>query len=188
MVEKWQANGVALYRTNTYSYAANKVDLTLHKGPYGEQVSSNVFNAYHQVTTNYDALNQKTTYTYDGTTRQLTSLTLPTGLVTTNYYDGSHRLQQTTDLPINATESYTWGSDGNVKTVTDARGLVVTNYWDGLNRLTGRKYPDGTTTTNLFTIGSAYPDSSGGLRILDVTPPKTVLATGLTTVTIRSGD
>ncbi len=171
-VEKWSVAGNALYRTNTYSYAANNIDLTLHIGPYGEQVASNVFNGYHQVTTNYDALNQKTTYTYDATTRQLTSVTQPTGLVTTNYYDGNHRLQQTTDLPINATESYTWGADGNVKSVTDARGLVVTNYWDGLNRLTGRKYPDGTTTTNLYSIGTAYPDSSGGLNILDVTATK----------------
>jgi len=53
MVEKWANGSVASFRTNTYSYAANNVDRTLHIGPNSEQVSSNVFNAYHQVTTNY---------------------------------------------------------------------------------------------------------------------------------------
>ena len=172
MIEKWVGDGTTLFRTNSYFYAANNVDMYLHMGPNGEQVSSNRFNAYHQVTTNYDALNQATLFTYDATTFQLTSITRPTGLITTNLYDGNHRLQQMTDLPINATRSYTWGTDGNLKSLTDERGLTITNYWDGLNRLTGRKYPDGTTTSNLYTIDSAYPSSSGGLTILDVTATK----------------
>jgi len=59
-----------------------------------------------------------------------------------------------------------------VKTVTDERGLVVTNYWDGLNRLTGTKHPDGTTTSNRYTVATAYPNGSGGLNILDLTATK----------------
>jgi RHS repeat-associated protein len=172
MVEKWANGSVASYRTNTYSYAANNVDMTLYIGPNDEQVSSNVFNAYHQVQTNYDALNQATIYTYDGTTFQLTSITRPTGLITTNIYDGNHRLQTTTDSPINRTRSYTWYSDGNIKAITDERGLTVTNFWDGLNRLTGTKHPDGTTTTNLYSVSAAYPNSSGGLNILELTATK----------------
>jgi YD repeat-containing protein len=126
-------------------------------------VSSNVYNAFHQVTTNYNALGEATVYTYNND-HQLTSITRPSGLITTNIYDGNGRLQQTIDLPINRSRSYTWYSDGNVKSFTDERGLTVTNFWDGLNRLTGTVYPDGATTTNLYTIGAT--------KILDVTAIK----------------
>jgi len=57
-----------------------------------------------------------------------------------------------------------------------------------LSRLTGTKHPDGTTTTNLYTIGSAYPNSSGGLTILDVTATKTVSGIGLTLAMTLSGE
>lgn len=153
LVEKWANGNAASFRTNTYSYAANNVDMTLHIGPNSEQVSSNVFNAYHQVTTNYDALNQATTYTYDGTTHQPASITRPTGLTTTNIHDGNHRLQKIIDLQINRTNSYTWYASGNVEGHTSELGLSVTNFWDGLNRFTGTKHPDGTTTSNLYTVG-----------------------------------
>jgi RHS repeat-associated protein len=164
MVEKWANGNVASYRTNTYSYAANNVDMTLHIGPNAEQVSSNVFNAYHQVTTNYDALNQATTHIYDGTTHQRLSTARSTGLTTTNIYDGNHRLQKVIDLQISCTNSYTWFASGNVEGHTSERGLSVTNYWDGLNRLTGTKHPDGTTTSNLYIVGST--------KILELTATK----------------
>jgi len=35
----------------------------------GVQVSSNFYNASHQVTTNYNALGEMTVYTYDGSNR-----------------------------------------------------------------------------------------------------------------------
>lgn len=175
-IEKWHDGGAELYRTNSYFYAANGFDLLLHIGPHGEQVSSNIYNLNHQVTTNYDALNQATIYTYDATSRLLTSVARPSGLTTTNAYYASgsmaNRLEKTIDLEINRTNSYVWGVDGNVFYQADERGLTVTNYWDGLNRLTGQKYPDGTTTTNLFTIGSALPNSTGGLMLMDTTATK----------------
>jgi YD repeat-containing protein len=157
-VEKWASANIALFRINTFTYAANNVDLTLHIGPDNSQVVSNYFNAYHQVLASYDALNQATAYTYDSTTRSLTSISRPTGLVTTNVYYSSGssagRLQKTIDLQIARTNSYTWHTSGDVESHTDERGLSVTNYWDGLHRLVATKYPDGTTSSNFYTVGS----------------------------------
>ncbi|MGI8967159.1 MAG: hypothetical protein ACR2H1_13880, partial [Limisphaerales bacterium] len=171
VIEKWETGGNTFYRTNSYLYAANNVDLLAWTNAFGIRALSNVFNAYGQITTSYDALNQATSYTYDSTTRQLTSISRPTGLITTNIYNASHRLQSTTDLPINRTQSYTWSLGGNVATMTDERGMTVTKYWNGLNRLIGTLYPDGTTTTNLFTH-DPYPSGTGGTEILDLTATK----------------
>lgn len=148
--EKWYYSGSPVSRTQTFLYAANGIDLLAHTNAAGVLVSSNVFNAYHQVTTNYNALGESTVYTYNNS-RQLTSVSQPAGLITTNIYDGNGRLQETTDLPINRTQTFTWYNDGNLKTFTDERGMTVTNFWDGLNRLTGQRYPDGTTTSNIYT-------------------------------------
>jgi YD repeat-containing protein len=169
-VEKWNEGAATLLRTNLYAYAANGIDRIAWTNAMGVLAESNLFNTHHQVTTNYDALSQPTIYTYDGTTLQPVSVSRPTGLVTTNVYDAtSHRLLKTIDLQISRTNSYTWAASGDVQTHTDERNLTVTNYWDGLHRLTGTAYPDGTTTTNLYSVGSAYPNSSGGLNILDLT-------------------
>ncbi len=149
-----QPNGTIGLRTNHFVYAANGLDMVLHIGPQGEQVVSNYFgNAYHQPDASYDALNQETRYTYNGY-RQFTSLKTPGGLTTTNIFFTSgasaNRLDKTIDLEINRTNAYTYSGD-LVYSHTDERGLAVTNYWDGLSRLTGRKYPDGTTTSNIYT-------------------------------------
>jgi len=163
-VEKWASGDTALYRTNTFTYAANNVDMTLHVGSDSGQVVSNYFNGYHQVLASYDALNQETVYTYDGTTRQLSSISRPTSLTTTNIYNGNNRLEKTIDLQINRTNSYTWYSSGDLESHTSERSLSVTNYWDGLHRLLATKYPDGTTVSNFYTVGST--------KLLDLTATK----------------
>ncbi|HEX5218421.1 MAG TPA: hypothetical protein VFZ59_02550 [Verrucomicrobiae bacterium] len=61
-----------------------------------------------------------------------------------------NRLDKTIDVEIKRTNSYTYSGD-LVFSHTDERGLTATNYWDGLSRLTGRKYPDTTTTSNIYT-------------------------------------
>ena len=38
VVEKWASGDNALFRTNTFTFAANNVDLTLHVGPDGGQL------------------------------------------------------------------------------------------------------------------------------------------------------
>jgi RHS repeat-associated protein len=81
---------------------------------------------------------------------------LPSGLVTTNIYDGNGWLITTCDYAIEngstvyfRTNSYTY-SKGLVHTHTDERGLTIINTWDALQRLRRVDYPDGTFITNLY--------------------------------------
>src|SRR5205823_13782222 len=101
------------------------------------------------------------------------------GLVTTNIYFTSgytNWLDRTIDFSGSTylrTNSFTY-ANGVVYSQTDERGLTVTNFWDNLQRLSGRLYPDGTTTSNLYyrLDGQSYPNSSGGTNILDLTATK----------------
>src|SRR5439155_5662892 len=101
-----------------------------------------------------NALNEATTYTYNAN-HQITSAVRPSGLTTTNYYFATsadtNRLQKTIELEINRTNSYTYYANGLVYSHTDERGLTTTNFWDNRQRLTGVAYPDGTTTSNIYT-------------------------------------
>ena len=152
------ASGSVAVRTSSYIYAPNAIDLLRWIGPNGEQVVSNYFspgNTIHQPDASFDALNQETTYTYNSY-GQLTSVNTPAGLTTTNYYFTSgasaSRLSSTIDLPILRTNAYTYYNNGLVATLTDPRGLATTYAWDNLQRLTGVTYPDGTTSSNLYTF------------------------------------
>ena len=172
-VEKWVEGGSAHFRTNALVYAANNLDMVAWTNTLGVRASSNVFDAYHQVATNYDGLNQATTYTYDAGTHQLTKVVRPSGLTNSYTYNASHRLQQETDQPINATRSYTWYSNGNLQTLTDERALVTTYFWDYLNRLTGTSRADGATTNLYYRLsGVPYPNGNGGINLLDMTATK----------------
>jgi RHS repeat-associated protein len=151
-----KTDGSTGLRTNTYTFAANNIDLLQQIGPNAEQVVSNYFspgNIYHQPDASYDALNQQTAYTYNGN-RQLTSVNSPTGLTTTNiYYSGGsfpNWLSTTIDLEIARTNTYTY-NNGLMATHTDERGLSTTNLYDNLQRLTSVLYPDGTTISNRYT-------------------------------------
>jgi len=124
-----RTDGSIGWRTNSFGYASNWVDLLTETNASGFQVSSNYYNAYHQVLTNYNALNETTIYTYDAN-RQLTSIRRPSGLTTTNLYftggTSANRLDQTIDVQINRSNSYTYLSNGLVQTHTDERGLART--------------------------------------------------------------
>ena len=52
--------------------------------------------------------------------------------------------------------------------------MTVTNYYDALQRPTGRLFPDGTTTSNLYyrLDGQSYSNSSGGTNLLDLSATK----------------
>ncbi|HEX5222240.1 MAG TPA: hypothetical protein VFZ59_21985 [Verrucomicrobiae bacterium] len=149
------AQGSSNLRTNDYLYDGNGIDLLRHVGADGNQVLSNYFNAYHQALVSYNALNEATVYTYNGN-RQLTSVLTPAGLTTTNIYfpsgDDAGRLDKTIDLEIQRTNAYTYYANGLVWSQTDERGLTTYSYWDNLQRLTGTLFPDGTTTSNRYTV------------------------------------
>jgi len=105
----------------------------------------NVYNEFHQVTTNYNALNEVTTYTYDSS-RRLSTVTRPNGLVTTYTYDGTSGFLSTvvdSDGVTNLrTNSYTY-TNGLVLSHIDERNLSTTNTWDALGRLTKTANRDG---------------------------------------------
>jgi RHS repeat-associated protein len=149
-------NGTATFRTNTFAYAANDIDLLQQIGPNSEQVVSNYFspgNTFHRPDASYDALNQPTAYYYNAN-RQLAGMVSASGLTTTNFYLTSgasiNFLATNIEIEISRTNSYTC-NNGLVYSHTDERGVITTNYFDALQRLTGMGFPDGTTTSNLYT-------------------------------------
>jgi RHS repeat-associated protein len=148
-ISTYSANGSVALRTNLYNYAANGIDMLAVTNALGVQISKNIYNANHEVVTNYDALNEMTVNTYDGSQRP-TSTTLPSGLVTTNLYGADGFLAQRIDIGF-ATNSYTYVND-LVFTHTDPRGLTVTNLWDNLQRPVGTIFPDSSTISNQYTF------------------------------------
>jgi YD repeat-containing protein len=148
-ISTYSVNGIVLLRTNTYVYDPNGIDLLATTNALGIQVSTNTYNAYHEVVTNYDALNELTVNTYDGSQRP-TSTKLPSGLVTTNIYGADNFLAQQIAIGF-ATNSYTYTND-LILTHTDPRGLTTTQLWDNLQRPISTAFPDGSTISNRYTI------------------------------------
>jgi YD repeat-containing protein len=136
-------------RTNTMSYAANKVDLLEVRGPTNELLVGNGnYNAYHQPGVITNAVNEVTTITYNDTNHQIIRIQSPSGLTTTNIYftsGATNFLQQTKDLETTNSISFTYDK-ALVKDFTDARNLTVTLNWDALERLTNAMFPNGTVT------------------------------------------
>jgi YD repeat-containing protein len=136
-------------RTNVLIYGTNLVDLYTVTNALNVQEVSNAFNAYHEITAAYDALNQPTTFTYDNN-RHMTSVTLATGLVITNLYGSDGFLAEQIKAGI-GTNLYTY-SNALILTHTSTLGLITTNTWDNLQRLTSKKFPDGTFASNQYTL------------------------------------
>ena len=140
-VSTYSGAGTVLLRTNISTYASDGIDLLIVTNALGVQISSSIYNANHQVLTNYNALGEMTVYTYNAS-QELTSTLRPTGLITTNIYDSNGLLASTFDYEIVSgspvyyrTNSYTYTND-LVYTHTDERGLITTNVYDNLQRLT----------------------------------------------------
>lgn len=141
------SGGAVSYRTNTYVYDPNGIDVLMVTNATGVLVSSNMYNTNHQITTNYNALREMAVYTYDGSNR-LASATSHSGVVTTYSYGSDGFLSQQIVTGF-ATNSYTY-ANGLVATRTDSRGVTTTNNWDNLQRLTKMTFPDGTFITNTY--------------------------------------
>jgi RHS repeat-associated protein len=129
-------------RTSTFTYAANGQDLVLATNALNVQVVSNSYNSFHNLLSSVNALGETTLLTYNAY-QQLTSIKLPSGLITTNLYlasgPNSNHLDRTIDYIAGGSSIYyrsniyTWSND-LVATFTDARGLITTNTWDNLQR------------------------------------------------------
>jgi RHS repeat-associated protein len=169
-LEAWMDSGTVHTRSNVWVWAANNADLLSWTNANNVQVTSNQYNSFHQVVTNFDALGQVTTNGYDSITHLITSTKNPAGLITLYSYNASHRLQSTVDLPVNRTNAFTWNSDGTLATQTDPRNMVETFFWDPLHRLKGTSDYRGMTTNLYYALsGTAYANSSGGTAIIDLT-------------------
>lgn len=152
VISTYSENGSVLRRTNSYVYAANGVDLLQTIGPDGATTSYGYDSiGLHLVLFMTNAVGDVTSYTYN-TNAQVTSVTQPTGLVTTNIYDTNGFLITTYNYAGSTyygTNTYTY-TNGLVYTHTDERGLTTTNTWDVLMRLTHIAYPDGTGTSYTY--------------------------------------
>jgi RHS repeat-associated protein len=154
-----KTDGTVGQRTNTFYFGSNNIDLLQQVGPNNEQVVSNYFaagNTSHLPDASYNALNEQTLFTYNAN-KQRTSVTSPTLLITTNVYFSSgaaiNRLQYS--YAFNGSQyfgsnAFTYSAD-LVSTLRNERGVTLTNFWDNLHRLIGVSYPDGTTTSNIYT-------------------------------------
>jgi RHS repeat-associated protein len=67
-------------------------------------------------------------------------------------YDGLNRLLTSTD-PLGKTDTRTYDKNGNLVQLQDRRGLTSTFTYDGLNRLVGETYPDSTVSRSYDTNG-----------------------------------
>ena len=150
--------------TNWFQYAANGIDLTCVSNSVG-QYTKYGYNAYDQITSVTNSLNQVTTLSWDvGNTWNLTGITWPNGKSATlnlisGYWDTNSNFikypnygfaQKITWSP--GGRSYTFNSynAGLPTAITDDRNVTTTNTWDGLNRLTSTLYPDGTSISNVY--------------------------------------
>ena len=155
-INTYTSNGSNALRTNIFEYnSTNGIDLIATTNANGVQVSSNAYNGFHQVTNNFDALNQLTVLTYNAN-QQLISVTTPSGLVITNIYGSDNFLATNYSFgPVGGgtvyfgTNIFTYADD-LVQSQTDARGLVTSNIWDNLQRLVQTSYPDGTFVSNAY--------------------------------------
>jgi RHS repeat-associated protein len=145
--ENYGPPGAVAWRSTTYQFAANHIDLT-KVIESGVTTVTNEYNGTHQITTSYNALDEVTTFTYDDFQR-LSTVTKPNGLVTAYTYDTTNGsltavVEQSAGQNFR-TNSYTY-TNGLVLTHTDPRGLIVTNAYDALGRLIRRSYFDGFVT------------------------------------------
>jgi len=135
VIDTW---GSGLLRTNWFVWSADGIDLLIHTNAAGVLAARYGYNESHQPLALTNAVDDVTTFTYDGSNR-LTSASLPTGLFTANVYDSNGRLASVTDndgeggSPFR-TNSYTW-TNGLVLAHTDPRGAATTNTCDALGRL-----------------------------------------------------
>ncbi|WP_305847099.1 RHS repeat-associated core domain-containing protein [Rhodoferax sp. AJA081-3] len=118
-------NGAQQTLTTTSTYDAEN-RLVAETDPLGG-TRSMVYNSAGKLTSQTNALGQKTSYTYDANAR----------LIATQYPDGS-------------SESTTFDAEGNETTKTDRAGRTTRMEFDALNRLVKTTYPDGTTETTTY--------------------------------------
>ena len=157
--------GVVGTLTNSFTYAANGIDLIGVTNSCGQRVDL-AYNTNHQVLFITNALQQVTSLAWDASTHNLTNVALPEGeSVVLSYAPPAGGALPLTSLsamltnisfsPQNLSKHFPAYYAGLPQVVhsygAGLPDLWLTNSWDGLNRLTGTVFPDGTTTSNRYT-------------------------------------
>ncbi len=161
-----KSDGTVGARTNWFGYSTNGIDLTSITNSFGQWVKL-AYNAHHQANFITNALNQLTSLSWEDTfTHDLQSVSWPSGeTLTLDYFPPAYGRFSFTNATTALLRSISLSPQGRTITNTDytnglpraisATGtglptLLVTNTWDGLNRLTGRRFTDGTTISNIY--------------------------------------
>jgi RHS repeat-associated protein len=109
-----------------------------------------------EVIENPSGLNFVTTYGYDAL-NDLTSVTEDGSRQRTYVYDSLSRLTSSTNPETGTTPvAYTYDADSNVLTKTDTRSITSTFAYDALSRITSKTYSDGTPTAYYYYDQTAW--------------------------------
>ena len=125
--------------TLTMTWSEDGSDLLSKTDPAGN-VTSNTYDALHNLTSTTDPLGNTTTYTYDG--KLMTGSMDALSGVTSYTYTPEGYLASATD-PAGRTTSYTYNQSGQRASMTDPSGQTWTYTYDSLGRLTDTTDPRG---------------------------------------------
>jgi RHS repeat-associated protein len=155
--------------TTTYAYDSQG-NQTSSKDPLGHTTSA-TYDSLNDVLSHYDQMGVATTYTYDSRGNRLTSSTPLSGTTQTQamkyaYADSSHPGDVTsiTD-PTGAVTTFTYTAAGDLASNTDPAGNKTTYTYDALGRRLTRVSPRGNVrgaTASQYTTTYAY-DATGNL-------------------------
>ncbi|RYG47566.1 RHS repeat protein, partial [bacterium] len=142
-----RADGVPV----TYSYNENRMKVK-ETTPAGTMMSV-VYDAQNRLSLSDDPLGNRTTYGYD-VHSNVTTIQYPDSGIATFGYEGdgsTRRLVRHTD-PLGRVTSWTYTTDGLVRTSTDPRGLVTTNNYDSQGNVVSVAYSDGGVATMFYDL------------------------------------
>jgi RHS repeat-associated protein len=153
-----------VWRSNSFVYAANLMDLLEVRGANNELIASYTYNAQHLPVTSKDAAGQTTKVSYNAY-GQVIGITNALNQVTSLTYDSGGRLITIVGPTNTATTTFGYDSFDRVNSVTDSDGYSVMTVYDSFDRPLTNTYPNGTTETLTYVNldPQTYKDRSGKL-------------------------
>ncbi|MHB0867465.1 MAG: DUF6531 domain-containing protein [Thermoleophilia bacterium] len=124
--------------------------LTKNQGTYklvSQDFITYNFDAGNNLASEVSETGQATTFTYNATSKQLTTITEPTGRSLSFTYNAANRIDEITD-PQGNTVSFLYSAEGNLTQVTDQNGGVTSFTYDSAHRITSVTDPAGHTSAN----------------------------------------